>query len=925
MNTHKEDIMKAFGNVVELVKVLVVVMVIGLTGCGGGKDSVLDNAESTPEPETQGNQLEVTPGEFLLAKGGGIQLIAQVFDEADSLVMGTDDDPVVLEWRSSNSAVALVDEYGFVNGLEAGSATIAVSAKYGDEKLTAEAELEVVFSDMKAINVTPQRLSLDVSGKKEFTAVASDKDGRPTTLDCPDGLRWDFDEKYVSQRVSGSNSVILTGKTKGPVLITAYCSGFASSPAIVDVKPIVKIPLPGTDSDFGVDPSLTISRDNIHIASYDQLNRTLTYTFFRGIWSTETLDGEGDYGRKSTITLDSLRGDRATICAVENRDLTCWLQSASGAWGRIAIDEISPSASSYDGQLNLAINDRGVMYLLYYNKVDNSLKLATSYSSTRSDWEILTVVANGGRFNSLALNEDGEPRVALQFDNRAFYGAPDSDGVWSFEPIDNTKGSGNFIKLEIGSDNRPQAVYFKNSRLIHAIKENGQWAGSVVDNLYGTGESIGFALDPADLARISYYDDNERTLKYASRLRKERIGADNRWSIVEPDASGHDVGLFSSLVVDRYFKGVLVFYDYDSRILRLYVEPHFSNYNRPQRSNADLDINDDIQNPVLLDEITPFAEDISVITEQNSLVEIELLGFDDGDILSYQIVDSPANGSLSGTPPYLIYTPNTDYSGNDIFTYQVSDSSSNSNIARVSVEITLGPDISAPSGTNVIINGGSLLTTSQNVTLTLYAVDDRNVTAFYVSENPAAPTLYSQGWQNVTGTDVLNTNVPFLLSNENEIKTVYAWFRDDAGNISASAGDTIELVGDSDGPGPSPLALYEVEPNNSFDEAFVIAEENSYTGHQSGGSDSWDIFQIRATAPVMTVSISHSSPNSSESDFTATVFDYYQNNLDKLVANNGISNSITLGVEAGETYFIRINVDRTPQQYEYTLQVRFES
>jgi hypothetical protein len=89
------------------------------------------------------------------------------------------------------------------------------------------------------------------------------------------------------------------------------------------------------------------------------------------------------------------------------------------------------------------------------------------------------------------------------------------------------------------------------------------------------------------------------------------------------------------------------------------------------------------------------AQSIAVLT--NNSVNITLTATDaDGDPLSYSIMDSPTNGFLSGSPPNITYTPNTDYKGPDAFTFIANDGLTDSVPALVS--LTVGP------GAGLIIN-----------------------------------------------------------------------------------------------------------------------------------------------------------------------------------------------------------------------------
>jgi hypothetical protein len=79
----------------------------------------------------------------------------------------------------------------------------------------------------------------------------------------------------------------------------------------------------------------------------------------------------------------------------------------------------------------------------------------------------------------------------------------------------------------------------------------------------------------------------------------------------------------------------------------------------------------------------------SVTTAEDTPVVITLTANDpEGDPLTYQIVANPADGSLSGTPPSLIYTPDADFNGFDKFTFKVNDGTADSNPAIVLVRVT---------------------------------------------------------------------------------------------------------------------------------------------------------------------------------------------------------------------------------------------
>ncbi len=85
----------------------------------------------------------------------------------------------------------------------------------------------------------------------------------------------------------------------------------------------------------------------------------------------------------------------------------------------------------------------------------------------------------------------------------------------------------------------------------------------------------------------------------------------------------------------------------------------------------------------------PAANDQSVTTNEDTPVVITLTASDpEGQPLTYSIVAGPSHGTLSGSAPNVIYTPDINYNGSDNFTFKANDGKTNSNVATVSITIT---------------------------------------------------------------------------------------------------------------------------------------------------------------------------------------------------------------------------------------------
>ncbi|MCE9611135.1 MAG: DUF6288 domain-containing protein [Chthoniobacter sp.] len=89
---------------------------------------------------------------------------------------------------------------------------------------------------------------------------------------------------------------------------------------------------------------------------------------------------------------------------------------------------------------------------------------------------------------------------------------------------------------------------------------------------------------------------------------------------------------------------------------------------------------------------TPYAHAQTVTQVQNTAQAITLTG--SGGTLTYTVITQPTHGTLSGTAPYLTYTPAANYNGSDSFTFLVNNGTSNSTPATVSIGILAGLPVS---------------------------------------------------------------------------------------------------------------------------------------------------------------------------------------------------------------------------------------
>jgi len=138
----------------------------------------------------------------------------------------------------------------------------------------------------------------------------------------------------------------------------------------------------------------------------------------------------------------------------------------------------------------------------------------------------------------------------------------------------------------------------------------------------------------------------------------------------------------------------------------------------------------------------PVANSHSVSTNEDMPAAISLTGGDvDGDTLTYQVVNQPSHGVLSGTAPNLMYTPNSDYNGSDSLTFKVNDGTVDSNVSTVTIEVNAVND-------PPVARAGSDQTVDEAAPVSLNAADSTDPDdgiASYQWQQTAGPSVALSG------------------------------------------------------------------------------------------------------------------------------------------------------------------------------------
>jgi hypothetical protein len=133
----------------------------------------------------------------------------------------------------------------------------------------------------------------------------------------------------------------------------------------------------------------------------------------------------------------------------------------------------------------------------------------------------------------------------------------------------------------------------------------------------------------------------------------------------------------------------------------------------------------------------PVANPQSLTLDEDASVNVTLTGMDpDGDALTFAVVMPPAHGTLSGTPPNLVYRPTTNYFGTDSLRFRVNDGHINSATATVTISILPINDAPTARSMTVVATGE----TPEPIVLS-GADPEENPLTFTVVSPPAHGTL----------------------------------------------------------------------------------------------------------------------------------------------------------------------------------------
>jgi hypothetical protein len=273
--------------------------------------------------------------------------------------------------------------------------------------------------------------------------------------------------------------------------------------------------------------------------------------------------------------------------------------SAAPPWSVERIEETSGNSGEFSTVL---IDSVGLAHIIYYNTSDNNLMYTVlsddAQSNDWTNWEVPVVIdseaqVNVGQWAKAVINDNDDIHVIYRSGTGAITHlfSPSSDNstrTWSKATLVDSLFTKSDLSLALDSDGNPHAVYYgagdhqdpnlsRNliyaSAEVHCCYKPSRWIWSVepidVSGRVGRGASLAIGSD--DTLHVSYHDETNGSLKYASRTFNSQFNAWSSWdtSTIDKPSNGNIVGKYTDIIVTDSEAVYIAYYDESTGDLKL--------------------------------------------------------------------------------------------------------------------------------------------------------------------------------------------------------------------------------------------------------------------------------------------------------------------------------------------------------------------
>ena len=260
-----------------------------------------------------------------------------------------------------------------------------------------------------------------------------------------------------------------------------------------------------------------------------------------------------------------------------------------------SVEEIEEATGNSGEFSTVLVDSVGVAHIIYFNTSDNNLMYTVLSDDTPSNdwtnWEVPVVIdseaqANVGLWAKAVINDNDDIHVIYRSgtDSISHLFSPSSDSptrTWSKSTLVDDSYTKSDLSLALDSSGNPHAVYYRHGShdVIHASAEAhccykpSRWIWSIepIDANAEVGLGASLAIGSDDTLHVSYHDETNGSLKYASRAFSSQFNGWSNWhtSTIDKPSNGDIVGRYTDIIVTDTGSVYIAYYDESTGDLKL--------------------------------------------------------------------------------------------------------------------------------------------------------------------------------------------------------------------------------------------------------------------------------------------------------------------------------------------------------------------